>query len=533
MRLIGLTKMFLLFACFLFPVGERAWTQDGSTPPAEVPPAQQTEATSPTRETPNSDPVNQVPPSGRQAITQAATQEVAPVDEANAKPAAKIETVSVESRPIRVFESFNGVLESTRAQEIKAEFKSWTDLVVEEVVEQGAAVSPGKTVVKFKSENLDKAITEAEFALKNAQFELQRTELEMKLANETYELDKAETERTWREAQDEYKYYLDVRLPLRNDDLEYNRKSASYSLEYSKDELDQLEKMYLEDEITEESEAIVLKRAQRSVEASERFFNRSKVNLDREETVEIPREKVAREVALKRAEQAYQRAMIALPIAKEKAEIGFAQAKFAVADKQQKLNELKVDREHMEMKATASGIVYYGRCDRGKWSGRKLDIDQKILPGTVLITIVDPTALMIRGSLDEPNLDSLTPKMRGKAVAPAAGNRLFSVTINSIANISGEDGKYDCEVMIDHLPQGVNLMPGMSCKLSFMIADRNAVVTKKASVFSDDDGVSHFVFVVDGDKVKRNEVVVGKSVGDEIEILEGLTAGTQIAKARQ
>jgi multidrug efflux pump subunit AcrA (membrane-fusion protein) len=140
---------------------------------------------------------------------------------------------------------------------------------------------------------------------------------------------------------------------------------------------------------------------------------------------------------------------------------------------------------------------------------------------------------MIRASLDESKLDNLSTKMRGKAVVMAAGNRPLSVTINAISNISGEDGRYDCEVVIDSPPSGVNLMPGMGCKLSFLIADRDAIVTKKASVFSDDDGVSHFVFVVDGDSIKRTDVVVGKSVSEDIEILEGLSAGATIAKTRQ
>lgn len=447
--------------------------------------------------------------------------------------AKKVDTVAVESKSFKAYESFPGVLESTRMQEIKASFDSWTDLVVEQVVEQGSSVSPGQTVLKFKTETIDKAVKEAEFALKNAEFELQRAELEMKLATETYNLDKAEAERAWKEAQDEYQYFLDVRLPMRVDDVEYGRKTAGYNLEYAKDELDQLEKMYLEDEITEESEAIVLKRAQRGVESSERFFKRNKVNLDREEKVEIPREKIVREVALKRAEQAYQRATIALPIAKERAEIGYAQAKFAFEDKLKKLNELKADREKMEVKAPANGVVYYGKCERGKWTGRKLEIDQKIAQGAVVITIVDPTSQMIRASVDESKLDSLSTKLRGQAVVTAAGNRSLPVTVTAISNISGEDGKYDCEIAIDNLPSGISLMPGMGCKLSFVVVDRDAVMTKRASVFSDDDGVSHFVYVVDGDTVKRTDVVVGKSVGDEIEILEGVAAGANIAKARQ
>lgn len=445
----------------------------------------------------------------------------------------KIETVDVESKQLKFYESFAGVLESTRVHEIKTDFESWSDLVIEQVVEQGTAVSPGKTILKFKTETLDKALAEAEFAFKNAEFDFQKAELELKLANETFELDKTEAERKWQEAQDDYQYYLTVELPNQMDDLAYSRKTAGFSLEYSKDELDQLEKMYTEDELTEESEMIVLKRAQRSVESAERYLKRSTISLDREEKTEIPRQKIAREVALRKAEQEHKRSMIALPIAKEKAEVAFKQAKLALEDKTKKFEELKSDREKMEVKATNAGIVYYGRCEKGKWSDRKLEVDQKLTQDNVVMTIVDTGALQIRASLDEAKLANLSPKLRGKALVAAASPTSLSVTINSIANISAEDGKYDCEIVIDNLPGGLNAMPGMGCKLSFPIGDREAVTTKKASVFSDDDGVSNFVYVVDGDQVKRTDVVVGKSIGDDIEIFEGLSAGSKIAKTRQ
>jgi multidrug efflux pump subunit AcrA (membrane-fusion protein) len=146
---------------------------------------------------------------------------------------------------------------------------------------------------------------------------------------------------------------------------------------------------------------------------------------------------------------------------------------------------------------------------------------------------VDPNALSIRASLEEAKLANLAPKMSGRALVSAAGDGQLPVTINSIASISNDDGKFDCQIMIDNPTGGVKAMPGMGCKLSFLCAEREALMTKKASVFSDDDGVSHFVFVVDGDQVKRTDVVVGQSVGDDIEIVEGLTAGSKISKARQ
>ena len=83
-------------------------------------------------------------------------------------------------------------------------------------------------------------------------------------------------------------------------------------LEYSQDELDQLEKMYTEDELTEESEEIVLKRARRSVESAERSRDRSLLRVQRQREMDVPREKIQKEEALKRDQVSYDRSQITL-----------------------------------------------------------------------------------------------------------------------------------------------------------------------------------------------------------------------------
>ncbi len=187
---------------------------------------------------------------------------------AEEKPIEKpIETVVAKIKPIVVYESFSGVFESIKTHEVKTDFENWTDLVIEAAVEEGAAVSAGDVLLKFETESIEKAIAEAEFAVRNAEFDFQNAQLAMKQADETFDLENAAAERAWENAQEDYDYYHKIQLPQRLDDLEYSEKSASYYLEYSKDELDQLEQMYNEDELTEESEALVLKRAQRDGES--------------------------------------------------------------------------------------------------------------------------------------------------------------------------------------------------------------------------------------------------------------------------
>ena len=149
------------------------------------------------------------------------------------------------------------------------------------------------------------------------------------------------------------------------------------------------------------------------------------------------------------------------------------------------------------------------------------------------MTVVDVSQMMIRASLDEAELESLTPRMRGKALITAAGTKTVPVMIKSISRIPLDDGKFDCQLTAENLPADGTVMPGMTCKLSFQVYEnKQALIVPKDSVFSDDDNVSHYVFVVQDGEPKRQAVTVGHTVGNDTEILSGLADGDKITKTK-
>ena len=285
--------------------------------------------------------------------------------------AKKKETVEAKLKPMVVYESFDGVFESTRTHEVKTSFETWTDLMINSVVEEGTAVTTGQEILKFDREKIDKAVVEAEFAFSNANFAMETAALEKKEADETFELDRESAERKWTNTRVDFEYYKSVLLPQKQKDIDYEEKTAAYMLEYSQDELNQLEQMYTEDELTEESEEIVLKRARRSVESAERSRDRTMLRVQRQREFDVPREQTQKEEALKREQIGFQRSQITLPIKKKKTEIALAQAEFALKNKQENLKELRHNQQKMTLTAPADGILYYGRSQRGKWVGTR------------------------------------------------------------------------------------------------------------------------------------------------------------------
>jgi len=449
----------------------------------------------------------------------------------------KPETIEVKKKTIRVFKTLTGKLESKQHVEVKADFEKWTDLKIKTVAKQGE-VAQGTELIAFDTESIDKAIVEAEFSLRNSQFAHKLAELEAKKAEESYALDQEMAEQAWVAAQEDYQYYKDVLVPQREKDIAYDEKTSEYSLEYSKDELDQLTQMYTEDELTEESEAIVLKRAQRSVESAERYRDRSIRRIAKQRKYDIPRTDKREEHSYTKAKMAYEKSQVTLPIAKEKAEIGLAKSAFELEQKVKALKELTDDRQKMIIKSPAAGILFYGENDRGKWTGayagvEGLKADKKVAAKSVFMTIVDPTRMMVRSSVEEASLSSFAAGLSGKAMFEAIGTKIVPVAIDSIERIPLSGGKYDCKVNLQGATEA-GLLPGMGSKMSFLVHVNNeAMVVPKASVFSDDEGFTHYVYKAsDEGEPEKVDVETGKTSGDDIEILSGLSVGDMITKKK-
>ena len=84
-----------------------------------------------------------------------------------------------------------------------------------------------------------------------------------------------------------------------------------------------------------------------------------------------------------------------------------------------KHSKLIADRELMEIKSPADGIVYYGQCVNGKWTDAssleaKYQPHNNVAGGSVLMTIVDERPLTITAQLDEGKLPEVSKVSHSK-----------------------------------------------------------------------------------------------------------------------
>jgi RND family efflux transporter MFP subunit len=309
-------------------------------------------------------------------------------------------------------------------------------------------------------------------------------------------------------------------------------KSTRDGIQDQEEELAQLRKMYKSDDVVEETEEIVMKRAERSLA-------RSKVWLGFQETrhkamveLELPREEHGIELDVRRTTLALDKLRATSGAALEQGRIDLAKAEVAFERQKIGLERLRADRERFVVKAPAAGIAVPGALVRGKWSNvdetaRALVKGKTLAAKQPIFTIVKPGAVVFRTTVPEAAVLSVKPGQTVELSSAALGDATLAGKVERVAPAS-TDGSYEVVVSLEKGDE--RLFPGFTGKAKTKTAEKTEAVTVPAASVAT-DGEKKIVHVVGADlKPKATEVKVGATSGGRTEILEGLSGGERVLK---
>jgi multidrug efflux pump subunit AcrA (membrane-fusion protein) len=459
-------------------------------------------------------------------------------------PAARVEkpsTVKVERGPFKVEVNLSGVFESSRMSEVSIRPRAWSmPLLVERAIELGTPVKRGDILVELDHEKIDKTIQDAEIELGTGELALKLAAEELPVLESLLPLDLAAAERSKAQADEDLTRFLQIDRPNSEKVAAFSVKSATEYLEYAKEELRQLEKMYRSKDLTEETEEIILRRTRFQVESGEFRLKEAEFRRDASLKVELPRQEIkVRESAVRQALE-LQKARATLPLTLNQKRVNLAKLKHDHARTAEKLADLRHDRDLFTIHAPADGLVYYGRDDHGNWPGAgamasKLRKGGAILADEVFITVVAPRPLVIRSAVDEKELHHLAGRseLKGRATPAAEPALSLPVRLTRLVSAPREPGRFEVLADVELNADAALIKPGMVCNLTFTTyRARDALAVPASAVFQDeaeDGSVTQMVYMPgkDGKPAKRT-VRVGKTSGGKSEILDGLAAGDEI-----
>ena len=436
----------------------------------------------------------------------------------------------VTSGTFRVEVKLSGTFEAEKMTEVTFPGEVLTSLKVVKCLPHGTRAAKGDTLVWADTDKTERTVAEKAASVEAGTLALAAGVEELRRLEQITPQWLAQFAESDRRAAQDLEYFTKVSRPLDEKGARLGTKTRADYLAYSREELRQLKKMYEADDLTEETEEIVLRRQRDAVGRAEFALQRAKAATDHTLKSDLPRKARDQALARKTAAQhlASQKTLLPLTLAQKR--LAVAKLKRDHAKAVTDLADLRADLAKMAMKAPAAGVVYYGRCTAGKWSATpallaKLAPNGTLTADEVIMTIVETGSLAVRASAPETELHNLRAGLAGRAVPAGYPATRLKVKLASVMTVPLAGGKYDVKLTVTTPPGPV--MPGMTCAVTLTAYEADNAVTVPSKAVRPDpaDADKHVVYVKTASGRKKRPVKVGRTGGGKTEILSGLAKG--------
>jgi multidrug efflux pump subunit AcrA (membrane-fusion protein) len=459
---------------------------------------------------------------------------------AEAKPA----THKIEKKPFKIELTVKGILQAEETAEISYRPHpmvqppaSHGSLTIRKIVDHGAKVKKGELLVAFDTSKIDDVIEDLVKELKALEPNIRLAEAELPLLEKSmpFELGAAETAK--KRADQELKYFLDVGRAQTEKQVNMFVKTAKFYMEYAQEELRQLEKMYKANDLTEDTEQIILRRQRNWVETATFWYQSALLERDYVLKFSLPNQEKTLKETQARLELQLEKARKTLePMAIQK-QAALAKMRFDHDKNVARLEKLVKDRAAMTIQSPIEGVVFHGKFHHGHWTAsdaleNRLAPNGTVSPDEVFLTVVKPRPVVVHLTIEEKDVHLLKPGSEGKAKLLFDPERKLPARVTKVASVPASPGKFDAQVVLEMGAGDAKLMPGMACSVKFVpYFKKEAIAVPSTAVHEEDD--KHVVYVV-GKKGKqeKRDVTPGRSDGEHTEILAGLQEGEEILMER-
>jgi multidrug efflux pump subunit AcrA (membrane-fusion protein) len=449
-------------------------------------------------------------------------------------------TVKVARGLCKVEVSLRGVLAAAEMNEIRFSPKAWAGpFTIRKVAEHGSTVKKGDVLVDLDPEKLDQALRDLETEQRLTALSITQAEAELPVLEKLVPLDLAEADRLEKQAIEDQARFLKIDRAHAEEMTRERVKSANHWLEYAKEELKQLQKMYRDKELTEETEEIILKRQRHQVEQAEFSLKSAKLAQAEMLTVTLPRKEISVRESARKLTLGNDKARATLPLGLSQKKLALDKLRLDLDKGRDKHSRLQQDRAQMVIVAPADGIVFYGRAVHGQFppnppAAQKLSPGGALMPEEVFMTVVAPRPTLVYATVEEKDLYRLKAGQTARVTPAGYPDTKLTAKLRTLDPVRQPSGTFLALVALDS-PAGAELRPAMNCTVKVPVYEKaNALLVPTSAVqYEEVDEDQAYVYLAEpkGKHVKR-AIKVGKTMGSKIEVLEGLKEGDAILAAR-
>ncbi len=446
----------------------------------------------------------------------------------------KVNTAVAEVAPIKISVELDGVIDSPAKAQFVLKPKSLKELKLMGVLAHGAKVSQGQVILQLDAEAYERARRAAEQAVMAAELDYKQATVAIALLEESLRIELEAAEQASNRAQEELEYYLEVGRPKQEDDLHYSIESAEQNVEYLQEEYDQLKKMYDADDLTEESEEIVLKRALNNLKRAQRGLENTKRSVERQLSVELNRQEAAIKNSTAKAKLEHEKLAKSKDAKLVTAKLGLAKSEATLELAKKEMTNINEDRQLLAAASPFAGVVFWGAVNHLGWKGPGTADELQTVGGALpankpLITVVSTDKLFVRATLTEKQLPMVRPGMVATFEPTAKPETRLQLICEERSDIPTDPGTYRASFRINTPAELDGLLPLMTGKISGISyeKEKSLVIPFDAVRF---DETKPYVLIFDqaSGKSTRQDVILGKRDGKRVEINQGLREGEHV-----
>ena len=440
------------------------------------------------------------------------------------------DTIQVEVKPIKIFLTLNGFLEDSEARTLSVSTDNWSELRVLNPPVQGKIVNKGEVIMNLDLEKIRQEIQNLEHQLSLMKFDHRMLQIELSLAKDLAPIDMMVIERNEKYAKEDLEKFNKQDLPFQRKSLQMILKRYRDYLKYSQEELNQLKKMYEEDDLTEETEEIILQRAKDEVEFYKFNVEYAEKRFEDFNSILAPRSKQSMQESFERENLNLAALKKTSPAQIELLEIRLSKLEKEKSNIASRIAKLQKDLKNMTLKSPVKGRLFWGTFNRGKWAGpttlkNKLQKGGSLKAHEPILTICPGKILEAHVDIPEKHLASTRKNLTGKLTFASDPEIKLEAKVIEVSNHPHMPNVYSASISFT-LPKGTNPpSPGTACSFKFVSYEKKSASTLPAkTIFSEDhDPEVKFVYILNKSGKGRKKIVeIGKKIGDSFEVLSGI-----------
>jgi HlyD family secretion protein len=437
--------------------------------------------------------------------------------------------LSLVTKPFTVSHSMKATALPESVVPIRLDAKVWPTFEIVSIADHGSSIKKGDSLIVFKTDAVDRKIIDSKQALAAAELGMEQAELDLVTLEKTVPEQLQCMERGAKVAAEELTYFEETRRKVSEESANQSLKRQEQMLASYQEELKQLLKMYEADDITEETEEIILKKQKDSVAYAEFALRKEVLEHKRTLAVTLPRELTA--LIEKRDDTALQfsKAKQDLPRSLELKKIEVEKLKTALQRQREELTDLEQDRKLFEIKAPAGGLFYHGTIENGTWvTGEivKVLVTKGIVPVSKNLACFIPASskMVIETLASQADAQAFVKDAKGFAMLAGKDDVLIPVTLSKSSQIPNTQGSYSTTFTAEW-PKTLTPAPGQALDVNLIsYNNEKAIAVPSKAIELGSKGWAIEVKLADG-KTERRIVTRGKSNGELTEITAGVEAG--------